>query len=501
MKLNRSAKYTSVFSIIFLIIFSFLFLNKQDNYVKAASIQATLVRTIDTSLWSPNSPDPSGITYKKPSNTFVVVDGEVDEMPAFFTGKNTFEMRPDGSLLKTHTTTVFSNEPTDIGYNRNNKHYFVSDDNKKIVYDVNPGSDLIIGTSDDSFTSFSTSAFGNTDPEGLTFFNNTIYLTDGVNAEVFVIKPGPNGVFDGVTPAGDDIVTHFDTLAMGQPDPEGIEYNTDKNTLYIVSNNGGKAINKISETSLTGTLLNEIDISFLGARSTAGLAYGPGSINTTVNNLYIVARGVDNNSDPNENDGKIYEISLSTPSSSTPTATASATPTVDPSATPTATPTTSPTATPTAQINLLLNSGFELDANGDNRPDNWTSKSFFTRSSTLFKTGSFSGRHSSTTNNGYTILQNVDGITEGSTYGFNGWTNIPSTSDTFSYKLQLRWLNSSGSALSTKTVKTYTVATAGWDQFSRNYVAPLGAVTAQIRMTVSSLNTLIYSDEFELKKL
>jgi hypothetical protein len=35
-------------------------------------------------------------------------------------------------------------------------------------------------------------------------------------------------------------------------------------------------------------------------------------------NLYIIARGVDNDSDPDENDGKMYEISLENSSSSNP---------------------------------------------------------------------------------------------------------------------------------------------------------------------------------------
>ena len=441
--------------------------------VQAATIQAVLINAVDTSLWSPNSPDPAGIEYRASTNTLLITDSEVEEMPNYFQGKNMYESSLNGTLINTSSTTAFSTEPTGLALNPSNGHIFISDDNKKKIFEINLGNDNLFGTSDDIVTSFLTSGFGSTDPEGLAFGLGRIFIADGVGTEVYVIAPGANDIFDGV----DDQITHFDTSLAGQADPEGIAFNPDSGTIYVVTNNGGKLANKITEFSITGEVINEIDISFLAARSTAGLAYGPGSNNPSQNSIYIVARGVDNNSDPNENDGRIYEIAVST--SITPT----------------------PTPTPTIQANLLTNAGFELDANIDTRPDNWTSKSFFTRSNTIVQAGSFSGRHLSTANRGYTILQNVSGIIAGSNYNFSGWTNIPTTSDTFSYKLQVKWLNSSGATISTKTVKTYSTATSGWDQFSGSLVAPTGAVTAAIRMNLTSLKATIYTDELIFKKL
>jgi len=66
----------------------------------------------------------------------------------------------------------------------------------------------------------------------------------------------------------------------------------------------------VVETTLRGRLLTVIDLSGLDIRSPAGLAFGPGSTDPSVDHLYIAARGRDNSIDPSENDGKIYEISF-----------------------------------------------------------------------------------------------------------------------------------------------------------------------------------------------
>jgi hypothetical protein len=46
----------------------------------AIPIPSALVNTIDTSRWSPASPDPSGLAYDATANRLLVSDGEVDEM-------------------------------------------------------------------------------------------------------------------------------------------------------------------------------------------------------------------------------------------------------------------------------------------------------------------------------------------------------------------------------------------------------------------------------------
>jgi hypothetical protein len=60
----------------------------------------------------------------------------------------------------------------------------------------------------------------------------------------------------------------------------------------------------------TGELVGTLDISAAGAKKPAGLALAPSSVDPNQMSLYIVDRGVDNNSNPNENDGKVYEFQL-----------------------------------------------------------------------------------------------------------------------------------------------------------------------------------------------
>jgi hypothetical protein len=255
-------------------------------------------------------------------------------MPAYFTGKNLFGVTRQGALSYTKTTTAFSKEPTDVAYNLNNGHLFVSDDDKKRIFEVNPGTDGVLHTSDDLITSFSTSAFNSNDPEGLDYDPGSghLFIADGVNNEVYRVNPGANRIFDGVPASGgDDSVTHFDTAVNGIQDPEGVDFNPATGNLILVTNNNRT---RMFEVTPAGALVQTFDISAANGLKLAGVQMAPGSKNSSVMNYYIVDRRVDNNADPNENDGKIYEFSsAANPPTATPT------PTNPPGPTPTPTPT------------------------------------------------------------------------------------------------------------------------------------------------------------------
>jgi hypothetical protein len=185
---------------------------------------------------------------------------------------------------------------------------------------------------------------------------------------------------------------------------------------------------------------------------------------------------------------------------STPTPTMTPTPLNTPmsTSTPTNTPTPVPTNTPpSTPANLLANGDFELDSNQDARPDSWTGNSNFTRSNSAMYGGSYAGRHYATNNTEYTISQTVD-VTGGKAHTFSGRVNIPPTSDRFTFKVSIRWLNNKGRAISTVTLKTYSASTSGWDQILANRTAPAKAVKAQVQMVVSSLKATIYVDDFNL---
>jgi uncharacterized protein YjiK len=279
---------------------------------------ATLVQTIKTYEFTPPSPDPSDIAYISTTpyvlngERLLISDAEVDEM-ALYDGANLFEINFNGVLQQTYTTVTairneITEEPAGLSFNPNNGHLFLcDDDNIRPIVEIDPGSDKIYRTSDDIITKFSTrQSFGVDDPEGVEYarINNSdwLFLVDGLNSDLHMIQPGPNGKFDGV----DDVRTEYDTVALGVEDPEGIAYHPHTGTLYLV----GKPATRLAEITLNGALVRYVDISAAKARKPAGLAFAPGSQNPNQLSLYIVDRMVDNNSDPKENDGLVYEMSI-----------------------------------------------------------------------------------------------------------------------------------------------------------------------------------------------
>lgn len=294
----------------------------------AVTTVGALVQTVKTSLYQPPSPDPSDVAYI-PANPYVatserllIADGEVDEM-AIYAGANLFETTLTGVLQKTYTTLPdLTREPVGLAFNPNNGHLFITDDdNIRPLIEIDPGPDKLYRTSDDSSSKFSTiDRYGVTDPEGVEYARidgvDWLFFADGLSNEVYLVRPGPNGQFDGL----DDQVNHFDSAALGIKDPEGIAYHPVSGTLYLV----GRPATLVAEITLTGALVRYIDITAAKAKKPAGLTFAPGSQNAGQWNLYIVDRNVDNAKDPNENDGLLYEIALTSASNQPPVVNAGA---------------------------------------------------------------------------------------------------------------------------------------------------------------------------------
>jgi len=281
---------------------------------------ATLVQVIDTSQFHPPSPDPSGITYLPDSGTLIMVDGEVDEM-SIFAGKNLFEIDLAGNLLDSGLTMPESDEPVGAAYDPTTGHLFLSDDTGvRSVYEFNPGPDGRFGTSDDLVASFSTGSFGATDPEGLAYdwIGRRLFVIDGIGARIYQLEPGSNGVFD-----SGDLTAIIDLAPLGINDAEGGEFDVATGTLLVVD----KRTHVVLQLTPEGVPLRTIDISHPLLRRPAGLALGPASDGSGQPHLWVADRATDNNSDPNENDGKIFEFSFPPLSGNqAPIATASALP-------------------------------------------------------------------------------------------------------------------------------------------------------------------------------
>jgi hypothetical protein len=160
---------------------------------------------------------------------------------------------------------------------------------------------------------------------------------------------------------------------------------------------------------------------------------------------------------------------------------------------------TPPPPPPPPSGNLLLNSGFELDSNGDTRPDSWTidpstAAAMFSRSADQVHGGSYSGRFAATTN-GNVIVKQGTSVTAGKTYTVGGFVFVPPTSDTFSLRVQVQW-RGNGATLSTPTVATVSAQTGGWVPINATVTAPSGATSAWLMLNVSSLGNTFYVDDF-----
>ena len=269
------------------------------------SAQATWVQTIDLSRLTTPSPDPAGITYVPDRNRLLVSDSEVNET-VLFDDANLFTVTLSGSLTATGVTTRFSFEPTGASFRAGDRHLFLSDDDADRVFEVDPGADGQHGTSDDRVTSFRTTEFGSKDPEGVAFAPalGDLFVVDGEGRAIYRIKPGANGRFDGAS-SGDDIVTRHDIGVHGATDPEGIVFRAATQTL-LISDRGSRVL----EVTTSGDFVRRIDLVGGGSVKGSGIALAPGSNNASATHMYIVDRGVDNDSNPAENDGQIFEFAL-----------------------------------------------------------------------------------------------------------------------------------------------------------------------------------------------
>ena len=218
----------------------------------------------------------------------LISDSEVNEQP-FFGTENLFEISLTGNLVSTSSTLDFSLEPTGVDLNPANQNLFISNDDAEEIVEFDLGSDSIINIID-------TTTFGSFDPEDVAFASNlgTLFVVDGANSEVYQIST------DGT------LISSFDTASLGVNDPEGVEYDSSSGNLYIV----GNPANTVLEVTTSGTVVSTLDISAANPVKPAGLALAPSSQNSSETSLYITDRGIDNNADPNENDGKVYEFSL-----------------------------------------------------------------------------------------------------------------------------------------------------------------------------------------------
>jgi uncharacterized protein YjiK len=272
----------------------------------ARTSQGKLVRTIETGRLRPPAPDPAGITYDATKDRLIVTDSEVEEM-SLYRGANLYELTRSGALVESGTTLEYSREPTGVAFG-GTRMLYISDDDKRTIFIVEAGADRRYGTTDDVVTSLSTSSFGSEDPEDVAFDPDSghLFVADGIGGEVFDIA-STNGVFGD----GDDVVTHFDVAQFGVRDCEGIGYDPRRRRLAIIDSRG----DAIFELTKAGKLLRVISFSPASDpnRALSGVTVAPTSNpndSPTAMSYWVTDRRVDNNANPKENDGRIYEVTV-----------------------------------------------------------------------------------------------------------------------------------------------------------------------------------------------
>lgn len=270
----------------------------------ALGVDTFVRRVIRTSQWETPSPDPTGIDFL--SGRLVVTDSEVEET-RLDEHRNVWRITRSGTVERTLHTLRFSDEPTDVVTDRRHNRWFFSDDSEAdgVIFIILLGPDRRYGTQDDTRRSFSTGVFGSHDPEGLAFGGGCLWLSDGSNKTIYRIDPGPNGRFEGSD--GDDIIRKRKLEGLGVRNLEGVEWARNGN-LFVLPGNSNPDILKIDFSD--GSLLRRFDLSAANLHSPSSIAYGPSSRDSSRRSFYITDRGVDNQSDPNENDGRIVELGI-----------------------------------------------------------------------------------------------------------------------------------------------------------------------------------------------
>jgi hypothetical protein len=268
-----------------------------------ATDSASVVQTVLGSSLSPQSPDSAGLTYMPNRNRLVLSDSEVNEYN-YYSGTNLWTMTPaePPSVTGRGNTLRWSQEPTGVAFDPASGRLYTSDDNNKRVYEINIGADGVPGTADDVVVrSFGTTAFGWLDPEGLTIDTTRgwMYGADGSNGEVWIIRPGPNGVFEG---GNDDVISHFDVEVDGVRDPEGITYDGLHDTITVVDYRDTTA----AEYDVNGQLRRQISLGASGLVHPAGVTWAPSSTGTGTS-LWVADRGSDGSSPV---DGKVVEFAV-----------------------------------------------------------------------------------------------------------------------------------------------------------------------------------------------
>jgi len=284
----------------------------------AAAVQSiTQVNYFDTGYDVAGNPltipstDPAGVVYDESSGRLLIADSEINEIPEVWESApfNIFETDPAATQLigryditPSPAGVLKNREPSGITYCATDGHYYVSNDDAKMIfrYSFTSGSGFV-------FSDAISTVGATSDPEGITCdpASGKIYVAGGFDINIVVYRYGGSGfVLEQII----DLATTAGTASGIPSDPEGIAFDAVSGHLFVLSNDD----DAIFEYTNGGVFLNKLDISGFSPKpkQAQGLTIGPSSGDPVKQSFYISDAMVDNNYDPNERDGRIYEAEI-----------------------------------------------------------------------------------------------------------------------------------------------------------------------------------------------
>ena len=286
----------------------------------SATTEGSLFRESSTAVWSTPSTDPTGLTYDPRSRKLWISDSEVDET-SHWKHRNLFIANKKGALQQTRRLDKATVEPEGISWYPRGKSLFVIDDDKNAIFRFSRGRDGKIGTRDDKVRKVvNTLRYGSGDGEGVTWHTrrgklDMLIWTDASTTKIYELKRGRDHRFG----TRDDVmkrqfeVSSFDITGTDPPrhfrDPNGVYFDRKTGHLFTVDSKK----HWVLETTLAGAFVQTIKMPFCRddpvCRGFSDVVFAPGT-DGSPRRLYLTDRGVDNEVDPTENDGRLYEVDL-----------------------------------------------------------------------------------------------------------------------------------------------------------------------------------------------
>lgn len=254
--------------------------------------------------------DPAGLVYHPPTQRLFIADSEINEVPAAFSvvQANLFETSTAVDLLydqwdltlRTGNEPALNREPTGIAYCATDDHFYVSNDDTDTVYRYAYDGRLFTAVDAVSTRPYST------DPEDVACDPDSgrLYVIGGVDTNILVYSYDGGFVFQGVL----DLERTAGSPTGVATDPEGITFDPVSGNLFVLSDPD----NAIFEYTTAGVFVNRFSLDGFSPRPLVpqGITIGPSSLDPTRMSFYISDAGYDNDYDPNERDGMIFEVEI-----------------------------------------------------------------------------------------------------------------------------------------------------------------------------------------------